>query len=88
MSKLADNFKTKIRPQVKKDLGLKNIMSTPKIEKVVIVDLSIPNSPNSSVETNRAIKIEIPRLKICMNPDPKPVHPIPETVSFHLSGIL
>lgn len=36
MSKLAKAYKEKIRPELMKELGLKNIMAVPKVEKVVI----------------------------------------------------
>lgn len=36
MTKLAEKFKKEIRPALQKELGLDNIMATPKIEKVVI----------------------------------------------------
>jgi len=36
MMSLAEKFKTKIRPELKKELGLDNIMATPKVEKVVV----------------------------------------------------
>lgn len=36
MNKLAEQYKKKIRPELVKELGLKNIMAVPKINKVVI----------------------------------------------------
>ncbi|MBT4849626.1 50S ribosomal protein L5 [Candidatus Parcubacteria bacterium] len=36
MTKLAEKFKKEIRPALQKELGLSNIMATPKIEKVTI----------------------------------------------------
>ena len=36
MNKLAEKFKKKLRPKLKEELGFKNIMAVPKVEKIII----------------------------------------------------